>query len=337
MTPSHSKGGKWNITDTKANVAEGGASGWLNTIDVNLPTPPISDAGQWNVYHRQDKKWEARDLKTVAMSAAEAQFANNVIGFTLSGMPADQIMVLNGHFVKTSKLVHGKAVYEKIGDVGDDGISCFNGGHGKWLVGKSSDAEEGSSSGFARIDAADLQWPISDADARWQVQNSTTNDWDVQVEAKSVSIDLEGVEAATALKLMTDHISHTNSECPLSKDAIMSIASNRALLADVTKLGGDLNCLKTADGKTAMDLAILDDNSDMKESLLEFGVFGTTPETSKGAVFIDAAKKGDVDTMKIMKEKWQCNPSTAVDSAGKNAMDLASVESSFYRESARGH
>ena len=80
--------------------------------------------------------------------------------------------------------------------------------------------------------------------------------------------------------------------------------------------------LKTADGQDAMDIAIEDGFDTTKETLIEGGIFGTTPTSSKEALFVEAASTSDIYTIKLIKEKWQCSPA-AVDAAGSNAMDVA--------------
>lgn len=48
------------------------------------------------------------------MSAAQVQFANSAVGFTLSGVVGENGGVANGVFTKSALTVHGKPVYQKL-------------------------------------------------------------------------------------------------------------------------------------------------------------------------------------------------------------------------------
>lgn len=74
------------------------------------------------------------------------------------------------------------------------------------------------------------------------------------------------------------------------------------------------------DGKSATDVAVFVKDASLKDQLIALGVFGSTPDITKDGVFLAAASRCDVAVMKVLKDKWSCDPNTSRD--GRNAMDV---------------
>merc|ERR1712166_1107683 len=95
-------------------------------------------------------------------SSTKAQ--DSKYGFSITGITGAKGPYVNGHYKKTSKVVHGKPVYEKVDDATKQ---CFFDAHNQWMVGNTKDVKEGGTIGIAHTVATHLTSPVGSS-AEWK-------------------------------------------------------------------------------------------------------------------------------------------------------------------------
>merc|ERR1712166_489912 len=160
-------------------------------------------------------------------SSTKAQ--DSKYGFSITGITGAKGPYVNGHYKKTSKVVHGKPVYEKVDDATKQ---CFFDVHKRWMVGDTKKVKEGASTGFAHTVAKHLTSPVGSS-AEWKAYNSTAKKWDPIASVTVTSIVVATATAADPFGLNLQTVNGTT--------AIMYAADggNLEVIEALLKAGGD--------------------------------------------------------------------------------------------------